>query len=197
MKADHVPGGAAHRPRRPQRVHALEDDSALRAEDVNFDVNSPVRRPDQGRADAPVHGLHRRQLIECTTDTPDSQIGEHKYGKSVLDRAISYDVDLYDALKVAPRLDGFDDALESHVGMPIDILLVRPTCWTPTSTIASRKVVLFPRSAQALVGRATRRAPGHSAPAFMGMRNRISSWPGSPPGNANQQQNNGRHPCLN
>ena len=39
-------------------------------------------------------------FIECTTDTPYLQIGEHKYGKPVLDRAITYDIDLYDALKV-------------------------------------------------------------------------------------------------
>jgi putative proteasome-type protease len=30
-------------------------------------------------------------FIECTTDTPYLQIGEHKYGKPVLDRAISLD----------------------------------------------------------------------------------------------------------
>src|SRR6185312_13398665 len=39
-------------------------------------------------------------FIECTTDTPYLQIGEHKYGKPVLDRAISYDTDLFDALKI-------------------------------------------------------------------------------------------------
>jgi hypothetical protein len=39
-------------------------------------------------------------FIECTTDTPYLQIGEHKYGKPVLDRAISYDTDLYDGLKI-------------------------------------------------------------------------------------------------
>ena len=65
-------------------------------------------------------------FIECTTDTPYLQIGEHKYGKPVLDRAISYDVDLYDALKVG--LVSMDSTMRSNlgVGMPIDILLVRP-----------------------------------------------------------------------
>src|SRR4029079_6247288 len=65
-------------------------------------------------------------FIECTTDTPYLQIGEHKYGKPVLDRAISYDVDLYDALKVG--LGSMDSTMRSNlgVGMPIDILLVRP-----------------------------------------------------------------------
>ncbi len=65
-------------------------------------------------------------FIECTTDTPYLQIGEHKYGKPVLDRAISYDVDLSDALKVA--LVSMDSTMRSNlgVGMPIDILTVRP-----------------------------------------------------------------------
>src|SRR3712207_8289528 len=39
-------------------------------------------------------------FIETTTDTPFLQIGEHKYGKPILDRAITYDVNLYDALKI-------------------------------------------------------------------------------------------------
>jgi putative proteasome-type protease len=65
-------------------------------------------------------------FIECTTDTPYLQIGEHKYGKPVLDRAISYDVDLYDALKIA--LISMDSTMRSNlgVGMPIDVLVVRP-----------------------------------------------------------------------
>ena len=65
-------------------------------------------------------------FIECTTDTPYLQIGEHKYGKPVLDRAISYDVDLYDALKIG--LISMDSTMRSNlgVGMPIDVLVVRP-----------------------------------------------------------------------
>ena len=64
-------------------------------------------------------------FIECTTDTPYLQIGEHKYGKPVLDRAISYDIDLYDALKIG--LISMDSTMRSNlgVGMPIDILVVR------------------------------------------------------------------------
>jgi putative proteasome-type protease len=68
-------------------------------------------------------------FIECTTDTPYLQIGEHKYGKPVLDRAINYEMDLYDALKVG--LVSIDSTMRSNlsVGMPIDILVVRrDTC---------------------------------------------------------------------
>src|SRR5215831_6257791 len=64
-------------------------------------------------------------FIECTIDTPYLQIGEHKYGKPVLDRAIGYDTDLYDALKIG--LISMDSTMRSNlgVGSPIDILVVR------------------------------------------------------------------------
>jgi putative proteasome-type protease len=64
-------------------------------------------------------------FIECTQDTPYLQIGEHKYGKPVLDRAITFDSDLYDALKIG--LISMDSTMRSNlgVGLPIDILVVR------------------------------------------------------------------------
>ena len=64
-------------------------------------------------------------FIECTTDTPYLQIGEHKYGKPVLDRAISFETDLYDGLKIG--LISMDSTMRSNlgVGLPIDILVVR------------------------------------------------------------------------
>ena len=64
-------------------------------------------------------------FIECTIDTPYLQIGEHKYGKPVLDRAIGYDTDLYDALKIG--LISMDSTMRSNlgVGLPIDVLVVR------------------------------------------------------------------------
>jgi putative proteasome-type protease len=68
-------------------------------------------------------------FIECTTDTPYLQIGEHKYGKPVLDRAVAFDTDIYDALKLG--LISMDSTMRSNlgVGLPIDILVVRrDTC---------------------------------------------------------------------
>jgi len=64
-------------------------------------------------------------FIECTTDTPYLQIGEHKYGKPVLDRAISFDTDLYDGLKIG--LISMDSTMRSNlgVGLPIDVLVAR------------------------------------------------------------------------
>jgi predicted proteasome-type protease len=68
-------------------------------------------------------------FIECTVDTPYLQIGEHKYGKPVLDRAINYEMDIYDALKVG--LISIDSTLRSNlsVGLPIDLMVLRrDTC---------------------------------------------------------------------
>ena len=68
-------------------------------------------------------------FIECTTDTPYLQIGEHKYGKPVLDRAISFDTDIYDALKIG--LISMDSTMRSNlaVGRPIELLVARrDTC---------------------------------------------------------------------
>jgi putative proteasome-type protease len=70
-------------------------------------------------------------FIECTTDTPYLQIGEHKYGKPVLDRAITFKTDLYDALKIG--LISMDSTMRSNlgVGLPIDMLVARRDTCSP------------------------------------------------------------------
>ncbi len=64
-------------------------------------------------------------FIEATVDTPYLQIGEHKYGKPILDRAVKYDFDLQDALKLG--LISMDSTMRSNlgVGMPIDFAVIR------------------------------------------------------------------------
>jgi len=64
-------------------------------------------------------------FIEATADTPYLQIGEHKYGKPILDRAVRHDTDLSDALKLG--LISMDSTMRSNlsVGMPIDFALYR------------------------------------------------------------------------
>jgi putative proteasome-type protease len=63
--------------------------------------------------------------IEATPDTPFLQIGEPKYGKPILDRAISHDVGVKDALKIG--LISMDSTLQStlSVGLPVDVLVIR------------------------------------------------------------------------
>jgi putative proteasome-type protease len=64
-------------------------------------------------------------FIEATEDTPFFQIGEHKYGKPILDRAASYDTDVNDALKLA--LISMDSTIRSNlsVGLPVDLMVYR------------------------------------------------------------------------
>jgi putative proteasome-type protease len=64
-------------------------------------------------------------FIEATADTPYLQIGEHKYGKPILDRSVTGETKLYDALKLG--LISMDSTMRSNlgVGLPIDLAVVR------------------------------------------------------------------------
>jgi putative proteasome-type protease len=64
-------------------------------------------------------------FIECQPDTPFLQIGEHKYGKPVLDRMVNYETPLAEAIKIA--LISFSATMRSNlaVGLPIDLITVR------------------------------------------------------------------------
>lgn len=62
-------------------------------------------------------------FIEATDDTPFLQIGEHKYGKPILDRVARADMRLGEAAKL--MLLSFDSTLRSNlsVGLPLDLLI--------------------------------------------------------------------------
>jgi putative proteasome-type protease len=62
-------------------------------------------------------------FIEATDDTPFFQIGEHKYGKPIIDRVAQPTMRLGEAAKLA--LLSFDSTLRSNlsVGLPIDLLI--------------------------------------------------------------------------
>jgi putative proteasome-type protease len=63
-------------------------------------------------------------FIEATADTPFFQIGEHKYGKPILDRIIKPETTLEDATKAV--LVSMDSTLRSNlsVGMPLDLTVI-------------------------------------------------------------------------
>ncbi|MFN3293155.1 MAG: peptidase [Gemmobacter sp.] len=63
-------------------------------------------------------------FIEATEDTPFLQIGEHKYGKPILDRVVRPDTSLQDAQKAV--LLSMDSTLRSNlsVGMPLDLCVI-------------------------------------------------------------------------
>jgi putative proteasome-type protease len=64
-------------------------------------------------------------FIEATPDTPFFQIGEHKYGKPILDRVAEPGMRMGEAAKLV--LLSFDSTLRSNlsVGMPIDMMIYR------------------------------------------------------------------------
>lgn len=64
-------------------------------------------------------------FIEATDDTPYFQVGEHKYGKPILDRVAVATMRMGEAAKLL--LLSFDSTLRSNlsVGMPIDLLIYR------------------------------------------------------------------------
>jgi len=68
-------------------------------------------------------------FIEATEDTPFLQIGEHKYGKPILDRVVKPTTSIQDAEKAV--LLSMDSTLRSNlsVGMPLDLCVIeRDAC---------------------------------------------------------------------
>jgi len=64
-------------------------------------------------------------FIEATEDTPYFQIGEHKYGKPILDRVITPATPMSEALNAV--LVSMDSTIRSNlsVGMPLDLSIIR------------------------------------------------------------------------
>ena len=107
-----------------RQIHEAEA-AALEAADVTFDVSFLLGGQIKGERPRLFMLYAAGNFIECTQDTPYLQVGEHKYGKPVLDRAITYDLDLYDALKVG--LVSVDSTMRSNlsVGLPLDVVIAR------------------------------------------------------------------------
>jgi len=106
--------------------------------DVSADISAKIGRMSQSATASMIIGGQRKggaprmfmlypegNFIEATEDTPYLQIGEHKYGKPILDRVVTPETTLEDARKVA--LLSMDSTLRSNlsVGMPLDLLVAR------------------------------------------------------------------------
>jgi putative proteasome-type protease len=107
-----------------RRVYHI-DGPALQAQNVPFDVSILLGGQIAGRSMRLFQVYSAGNFIEATPDTPFLQIGEHKYGKPILDRAARHDTDLNDGVKLA--LVSMDSTLRSNltVGLPIDLLVYR------------------------------------------------------------------------
>jgi putative proteasome-type protease len=78
------------------------------------------------RADMQLYNIYPQgNFISATSDTPYFQIGESKYGKPILDRALRYDMPLDEAMRCS--LISFDSTIRSNVsvGLPLDALIYK------------------------------------------------------------------------
>ena len=158
---------AAQRIGRAIRTIQNAEGKALAAADVDHDVAFLFGGQIKGGRLRLFMIYSAGNFIECTTDTPYLQIGEHKYGKPVLDRAISFDTDLYDALKIG--LISMDSTMRSNlgVGLPIDILVARrDTCNAEVNYRIEPGEPYFQDLRERWSGGAARRPYGHPAPAL-------------------------------
>lgn len=101
------------------------DGPALRSQGVGFDVSLLLGGQIGGQAQRLFMVYAAGNFIEATADTPFLQIGEHKYGKPILDRVLTPETTLVDGVKLA--LISMDSTLRSNltVGMPLDLLVYR------------------------------------------------------------------------
>lgn len=109
-----------------QAVRATKTEmEGLQQEEINFDATLLVGGSVNGERTRLFLVYGAGNFIECGPDTPYLQIGETKYGKPILDRALSHDTDLYEAVKIG--LISFSSTMRSNlaVGLPIDLLIAR------------------------------------------------------------------------
>lgn len=95
------------------------------AEDVDFGVTMLIGGQIGSRRMRLFQVYAAGNFIEATEDTPFLQIGEHKYGKPILDRAAAYDTPVENGVRLA--LISMDSTMRSNlsVGMPIDLMVYR------------------------------------------------------------------------
>jgi putative proteasome-type protease len=107
-----------------REVHRVDGDS-LEQQTAGFDVSMLLGGQVKGGRLRLFMIYAAGNFIEATRDTPFLQIGEHKYGKPILDRSVTEASELYDALKLG--LISMDSTIRSNlgVGLPIDLAVLR------------------------------------------------------------------------
>lgn len=107
-----------------RKVFATDGD-AMEQHSARFDVSFLLGGQVRGREPRLFMIYKAGNFIEATPDTPFLQIGEHKYGKPILDRAVSESIDVYEALKLG--LISMDSTIRSNlsVGLPVDLVLMK------------------------------------------------------------------------
>ena len=109
-----------------QAVRFTKDEmEGLKQGDINFDATLLVGGSVGGEPTRLFLVYGAGNFIECGPDTPYLQIGETKYGKPILDRALTFETELDEAVKIG--LISFSSTMRSNlaVGLPIDLVTAR------------------------------------------------------------------------
>ena len=125
MSVDTMFGAAQLVGRAIRQVHKIGNLSEEQSQSGAFDVTILLGGQVKGGRLRLFMVYSAGNFIEATADTPYLQIGEHKSGKPILDRSITIETKLADALKLS--LISMDSTIRSNlsVGLPIDILTIR------------------------------------------------------------------------
>jgi putative proteasome-type protease len=107
------------------RLVAQQDGPSLLAQGLAFDCSLLLGGQIAGGPPRLFLIYSAGNFIEATADTPFLQIGEHKYGKPILDRVLTRQTSLIEG--VALTLISMDSTLRSNlsVGMPLDLGVIR------------------------------------------------------------------------
>jgi putative proteasome-type protease len=100
------------------------DAEALKNAGVEFNVSLVFGGQIRGESMRLFQVYSAGNFIEATPESPFLQIGEHKYGKPILDRVVKPTTSLSDATKAV--LLSMDSTLRSNlsVGMPLDLCVI-------------------------------------------------------------------------
>ncbi|WP_188260332.1 proteasome-type protease [Azospirillum tabaci] len=101
------------------------DGHALKEQRVDFDLSIILGGQIRGDRVRLFHVYAAGNFIEATADNAFFQIGEHKYGKPILDRALTHNTPLEEGMKLV--LISMDSTLRSNltVGLPLDLMAYR------------------------------------------------------------------------
>jgi putative proteasome-type protease len=116
-----------------QTIRGLEstDGAALARHNVAFDI-TVIAAGQIGKERPRLFLVYPAgNFIEASDDAPYFQIGERKYGKSILDLGVSEGAPLSNAVKSA--LLSCDVTLQNNatVGLPVDLLVFKRDAWRP------------------------------------------------------------------
>lgn len=102
-----------------------EDAEYLKHHNTDFNISILFAGQIKGESTRLFNIYSAGNFIEASEETPYFQIGETKYGKPILDRVLSYQSSLEDALKCV--LISFDSTIRSNisVSLPVDVLLYK------------------------------------------------------------------------